>query len=272
MDPDEYRNHTMLKAFATVFLVALLFMCIFFFVLSCGCVTASKNIYKDITATPEPTPTPPPPTPEPTPTPTPEPTLSQAQYMEKFGGLNQGEWLSWSRDNVSGLKDMTVHTTVYGFREFGVVNWHSVSWGQYFIEGAGEGKKFLFIFVHTYTDEGSARVWGFNRSHYYLDINGTLYPPSDRLLPEIRIKEFDEIWNLNHVENIKPYGYLRRYNSEGKEVVEELGFIKSGKSNAWDGYIVYEIPKDTKPEEIKVLSQFHNFIDPHWWQLTEPKY
>lgn len=207
-----------------------------------------------------------------TPTPTPEPTLSQEQYMEKFGGLYQGQWLSWKRDNVSGLKDMSVHTTVYDYRIFGTVHWRSISWGQYFPESANEGHKFLFVMVNTYSDEGMARMWGINRSYYWVDINGQLYAPSDRLLPEIRIKEFDEIWNLNHVENVKPYGILRTYDSLGREQAEELGWLKAGKLNGWDGYIVYEIPADTKPEDIKIVAQFNHFIDPHWWQLTEPRW
>lgn len=265
-------EHTERNTIAIICCGAILFLCLVFFVLSSGCITASKQVIKDAMATSTPTPTPLPPTPEPTPTPTPEPTLSQEQYMEKFGGLYQGQWLSWKRENVSGLKDLSVHTTVYDFRMFGIVNWRSISWGQYFVEGAGEGKKFLFVMVNTYSDEGSSRMWGINRSHYWVDINGQLYPPSDRLLPEIRLKEFDEIWNYNHVENVKPYGYLRTYDSLGREIVEELGFLKSGESNAWDGYIVYEIPKDTKPEDIKVVAQFNSFIEPHWWQLTEPRW
>ena len=63
-------------------------------ILSAGCITMTKDAYRDITATPVPTPTPTPaptPTPEPTPTPTPEPVLSPEQYLAMTGGLNMGE-------------------------------------------------------------------------------------------------------------------------------------------------------------------------------------
>ena len=202
------------------------------------------------------------------PTPVPTVSLSPAQYLAQNNGLKQGQWLSWSRENVSGYKDISVHTTVYDWKQYGVINWWSVSWGKYFIEGADEGNKFLFVFVSTYSDEGSARLYGIDRNHYYVQIGDQLYQPSEKLLPEIRIREFDEIWDYRHVENIKPYGYLRVTSMKtGQETAEELGFLRDGRSNMWNGYIVYEIPADTNPKDIKVVAQFGDFVEPHWWQL-----
>lgn len=246
---------------------ALILIALLAFVLSSGCVTAGKNLYRDTFPTPTPTPTPtPPPTPEPTPTPTPEPTLSPAQYMAAAGGLPMGEWVSWRKENVSGLKDMSTHVTVYGYRMFGTVEWRSVSWGQYFRIGAGDGMKWLFVFVNTYSDQDMARMWGIQPYQFRLQIDNETFEPSEALRPEIRIKQLDDVWNLDHVENVKPYGYLRTIDKTG-EHVEALGFIKAGCSNAWDGYLVFAIPKDTKPEDIKVLAQFGSLSDPRWWQL-----
>lgn len=196
-----------------------------------------------------------------------EPTMSTEQVFETTGGLHMREWLSWKREDVEGLKDMSTHITVYGYRMFGTVDWYSVSWGQYFKEGAGDNEKFLFVFVNSYSDEGMARTWGILPNQTRVQIGTEIYEPSSVLLPEIRLKQFDEIWNLEHVENIKPYGYLRTYDRTGKEIAEELGYLKAGKSNAWDGYIVFVIPKDTLPKDVKVLAQFGNLIEPHWWQL-----
>ena len=203
-------------------------------------------------------------------TPTPEPTLSEAQYMEMYGGMKLGEWLSWQRQDVDMQKDISMHLTVYDYRMFTMINWYSVSWGQYFTQPAGEGRKYLFVFANSNTDEGSARTWGIQPEQFYVDINGTLYAPTTDLLPEIRIKEFDEVWNLDHVENVKAYGYIRTHKSalSGEEIAEKIGFLKCGKSNAWDGYIPYIVPADTKPEDVKVIVETDHRVDRHWWALA----
>ena len=204
--------------------------------------------------------------PEPTATPTLEPTLSEDQMLEEMGGLKMGEWLSWQRYNVSGLKDMSTHTTVYGWKMLGTLDWRSVSWGHYFKMGAGDGMKFLFVYVNTYSDQNMSRMWGVQPDQFRLQIKDLIYEPSTELLPEIRIKQFDETWTLDHVENIKPYGYIR-VNEGGKETVMEQGYIKAGRSNAWDGYIVFTVPKETVIKDCKVLAQFGSLVEPHWWQL-----
>ena len=265
-----YRNETLKKIMLLLTLLSVL-MIVLLMACTAGCITASKQAYAEFTATPIQTT---PPTPEPTPTPIPEPTfaLSEAQKLAMSGGHYQGEWYSWQKDNVSGYKDMSMHVTVYDYRILGTVEWWSISWGKYFRAGAGEGRKFLFIFAHVYSDEGMARAWGIQPHQFKVQINDTLYDPYAELLPEIRLHEFDDIWDLNHVENIKPYGYRRYYDQSGKEMAEALGFLKAGKSNAWDGYIVYSIPKDTKPEDIKVIGNFHDLAESQYWQLTNEKY
>lgn len=210
-------------------------------------------------------------TPLPTPvineTVTAEPTLSEEQIFETTGGLSMGEWLSWMRKDVEGLKDMSTHVTVYGYRMFGTVDWYSTSWGQYFKQGAGDNQKFLFVFVNSYSDDGSARTWGILPNQFRVQIKDEIYEPSKVLKPEIRLRQFDEIWDLAHVDNIKPYGYLRTYDRNGNEVAEEMGYLRAGKSNAWDGYIVFTVPRNTLVKDVKVLGQFGNLIEPHWWQL-----
>lgn len=231
-----------------------------------GCITASKDLYREMTA-PDPTPEP---TIEPviitTFIPTPEPTPPQviAVYGEP---LKPYQYVSWRRDNVSGYKDLSMHATVYGYRMFKSFDWWSVSWGQYYSQSAAPGMKYLFVFVQTYSDDGSSHTWGIQESQFSVAIGNQTYRPSDELSPQIRIKEFDEIWDLRHVWNIRPYGYLRVID-RGKEKVEQLGYLKDGESNAWDGYIVYIVPEDTKPEDIRVLARLTNLLTAEW-RLTE---
>jgi hypothetical protein len=151
---------------------------------------------------------------------------------------------------------------------FGTVEWYSVAWGQYIRTGAGDGQKFLFVFVNSSSDDGMSRMWGIQPNQFAVSIDGKTYFPSEKLLPEIRLKEFDEIYNSHHVENIKPYGYLRRYGAKGEEIAEQVGFLKAGRSNQWDGYIPFEIPASAQPNQIRVLADFASLAPSHWWQLT----
>ena len=240
-------------------------------ILSSGCITMAKEKTAELMATPEPTPTPYViiETPEPTPTPTPEPTLSREQIMEQTGGLHMGTLLSFKRENVSGLKDLSTHVTVWGWRKMPLIHWRSVSWGKVFISGAGDGKEFLFVYLMSWSDEGSSRMWGIQPSQFVVQINETLYAPTgpgDEPLPEIRITEFDETKDFIGKEGLKPYGYVRK-NDEGLETVEELGFLKAGLSNAWQGYNCYRIPAGTNIENVKVIVNLHDLADSHWWTL-----
>lgn len=259
-------NYKAIWGFLIISFVLILIMGI---TLSSGCLSMSKSVIRDVTATPEPTPTPAPPTPEPTHTPTPEPTLSKEQFMSTYGGLPMGQWLNYNRENVSGYKDLNVHVTVYGYRMFPKVDWYSVSWGQYFPTGAGEGKKFLFVFVNMWSDPESPRQWIMDKDHWYVQIGDQLYPSTEeRLMPQFRIHQLDEVWDLDHRTTIQPYGYLRTYNSEKLPIAVPEWFLTPGRSNAQDGYIVYHIPYNTTPEEIRVLFQGDNLARQHWWQLA----
>lgn len=230
-------------------------------VLSSGCMTAAKQAIADMRSTPTPTPEP---VINTTIEPTPEPTM---RLIEFDTGMKPYQFVSWRRDNVSGLKDLNMHATIYGYSMYKSVQWWSVSWGKYFTQSAPDGMKYLFVYAYTYSDEGSARTWGIQPHQFYVSAGGQLYKKSDDLLPQIRLKEFDEVWNFRHVENLKPYGYLRSYDKEGRETAEELAFLKSGQSNAWDGYIVYVIPETTKPEDIRIYATLTNTLDGVFWKL-----
>lgn len=256
---ESYDRHRTAKWFSLFFLFGVL-MLVVIFLITGGCVTASKDLYREMTATPAPTPTPTPPTPAPT------PTVTQ-RLIEFDTGMMSGQFISWRRDNVSGLKDLSMHATIYGYRMYSQVTWWSTSWGRYYTQAAPTGMKYLFVFAHVYSDEGSARTWGVQPRNWYVSANGRVYNASPDLLPEIRIKEFENTWDMQHVREIIPYGYLRTYNNGGHETAEELGFLKAGRSNAWDGYILYIVPEDTKPEDIRIYARLTNTLDNVFWKL-----
>jgi len=254
----ENRGLCGMKLAALLMLLGILALVILF-TLTTGCVTASKQLYAEITA-PPPTPTP---TPEPTiaPTPTPEPA-------PEVMGMYPGQFLSFRRDNVSGYKSVKVHATIYGYSMHRDVSWWSASWGKVFSQSAPDGMKYLFVYAHVYSDDDSATMWGIQPENWYAYDGHTMRNVSDDLLPQIRLTEFDEIWDLRHVENIKPYGYLRTYVDRGKESVEKLGYLKAGQSNAWDGYLVYTVPEDTQPEDVRIYTNTGNIRYETYWHIT----
>ena len=130
--------------------------------------------------------------------------------------------------------------------------------------------KFLFVFVHVFCEEDSEKIYGFERDNFVIQIDNQTYASSeDHLLPQYRIKELDEVWNLRHVQTIQPYGYLRTYDSNKKPIVEPLGYITPGKSNGWDGYIVFTIPDNIDPHDIRVLADLRKIGGAAWWELGQ---
>lgn len=206
------------------------------------------------------------------PTPEPTPTLSEGQWLSLNGGHKLGTWISFQRDNVSGLKDLSFHTRVWDYKELYVIKWWSYQWGQYFMESPGPGKKYLFVFVDTFTDEGSARMWLVDESNYYLDINGEIYTPTDTIDPAIRIKDFDNFVDGRfrdgtHAGNAVQYGYIRTQDELNRDTAIPIGFQKAGKSNMVWGYIPFVVNSSARIEDVKVIGRFDSLMPSQWWQL-----
>jgi len=218
------------------------------------------------------------PTPMPTITtiPTPEPTNPPAVYIEPYemwkyrtGGYNMSQWFSWRRDDVSGLKDMLVHVTIYRAKFLPNYRYWSVSWGRYYWQAAPKGSKYLAIFPCMYMDGKDQtydpRMFGMGQDHFYLQYKDQVIQPDTDYRPPNRIKEFEEYWDLSGTVRTGPYGYYRD-NRGGNETAQDLGYLRMGRSNAWDGYILYRVPVDARMEDLKVLGRFDGF-GYAWWEL-----
>lgn len=257
------------------FLVLALICCfVVAFTLSSGCVTAAKNI-----VSPTPTPTPiPTPTPEitPTPTPTPEPTpdYSTCGYQDNCYKLR--DWHHWWRENVTGIntekgsRDLSTHATVYSYKLIPVIHYHDPLWGSrtYFKESPEHGYVFLFVFLNIYSDT-DARQYGYPANKFRVQIRDDMYFPLDPVQPENRIRELDDLWDYAHIQSPGPWGY-KRVQEAGSGIikVETLEYIFGGRSNAWDGYLIFEIPSNTNMEDLKVAASFDNLGGNVWWKLV----
>lgn len=260
--PNEYANR-ILKATMIIFCLAFL---LFVFLLSSGCISTTKEIVIDAISTPTPAPTPipttEPPTPEPTPTPEPIPDWSC------HGGqcYNLREWLWWFRADANNFgEDLRVWTTVYDYKFLPIFRYYSVSWARNLKENPEPGKKFLFIFVNMYSDADDARPYLYPKEHWIAQVEDRLYYPEDVIDPTLRITDLDNSWDYAHVQSPKPYGY-KIIQEAGTGIIraEKQEILYSGRSNAADGYIIYQVPEYADETNTKILARFGNQGEGIW--------
>jgi hypothetical protein len=262
--------------------LVILGICISLALCSAGCVTAGKNLLK-----PAPTPVPIPTWNLTTPTPTPVPTIlyveNQDEYMFRTGGHYLGDWVQYKRDNVEGLKDLDLRATVYRSVFLPHLTEWWISWGNYFPRYPSEGMKYLVVFAHVEmegtTQENDPRIWGPGQDHFvvqvrnmtYLPINEMLTGNNESYLIGTRIRELDDYYDLNNVSRIYNYGYFRYFGLNGWEQTGEQGYIRMGKTNGFDGFLLFEIPKETKMDDIKVLERIDGIGNVWWYLKYKPK-
>lgn len=226
------------------------------------------------------------PTVQATPTPEPTPDINQTlyaaqeyqdwKYRNKF--FNMTEWLTWRRDDVAGLKDMKVNTTIYGYRFESNFQEHSVSWGtgSWFTHVPRDGMKYLFVYACQYM-EGSdptwdPRMWGMGPDHFTVQVGDQLYSPLlNEVNPSEPIKELENTWDIGHRQTIAPYGYDDvSHTFRGTSKRNDASYLRMGRSNKWDGWILYEVPKDTRPEDVIILGRFDHLGGNAFWNLIPP--
>lgn len=242
------------------------------FLITGGCVTAAKNTYHGLTATPIPTPTPEPPTPEPTPTPTPEPTIDPIVLMRSQGGYFLDEWHTWYRENVSGNQDMVTRVTVYNTEFMPFYHWRDFSWGSWASRKVSpeEGKVYLFVFVRMESIGNDVRQYGMPQEHYYVQYKDRLYYAQEQDAPQRIIFELEDHWTRDHVTMPGPYGWKRIQDiGSGFIWAEPLGYLRNGEP--WDGYIIFELPSDAQSntDDIKVIGRFDNLGGQVYWKTTK---
>jgi hypothetical protein len=260
-------------AIATMASIMLILM-----IMNAGCVTAAKEIYRDATATPAPTPTPiPTPILPPVPTPTPIPTVPTfaPHFVDPFtpGERWQGQWFKWDRPDVQGLKDMSVGIIAYRHKFTDKYTWYNNAMGQYMTQYPDDGKRYFVVWVHEEmfgeNQTSDPGMWIFDQDSFILQVKQqmiTVNPNSHN--PVNRIKEFENYYDYYNTVIAPPFGYLIRFTKHSPETggyeAEPLGWLRMGKGNAVDGYIIYEIPEDTKEEEILLHGGFSSFGNAYW--------
>lgn len=156
--------------------------------------------------------------------------------------------------------------TVYRYWINDTYEWHNDMDNRYYVQRPGSGNKYLFVFVHL-ENTGDTRVW-FPPAESVIVHSGTTVYRQDRnhFKPDkatdvdttpIEIKEIQYYQKLNGDEYVEDFGY-----SHGTE----LGYLYPGKSNAVDGYIIYEVSRSLTPDKTYVEIPF-NGQDRGIWKL-----
>ncbi|MDD2208259.1 MAG: hypothetical protein PHU45_02770 [Bacilli bacterium] len=227
-------------------------------------------------------------------TPTPDgKTYYAGEYQEGVRLLAHP--FSWYRKDVNiPDNNLKVSANVYDFRIFPKYHYKNLEYsdspnGIYDEQLPYDNNdEFIFIFANIYGDEvisdKTNNVWLPTQKCFSIAIEGTTYYPI--VYPyQLKIKEMQELTNQQNSYFIQPYGYTVQYEeghsrhnelyNNGTPVGYEssgiagitarsLSYIPKGESNMVDGYLLFEIPKDTKIEDITVLGSFFSFGQAQW--------
>lgn len=256
------------KIGAIILMIALLIVII----VSTGCVSAARHVAlgpDPLPPTPLFTPTPTPIKTSPTPTPTPDYAncFEAAPYCYRLR-----DWHHMFIPNVlQNETDLILHATVYDYRILDYYHYHSPSYGTYSfdIHRPYPGFKYMFIYVNVYSDT-DADPYGFDRKNWVVQYKEHVYYYDWEYDPTKWIYELQHDMNYNGESAVGPYGY-RIVQEPGTGIItaEQLGWIYKGRSNAWDGYIIFEIPVEAEEKDLKVGANFANIGGYAWWSLTK---
>jgi hypothetical protein len=166
-----------------------------------------------------------------------------------------------------GEGEVASEGTVYRIWMNETYSWHNDMDNKYYPQKPGPGNKYLFIFISVF-NKGDTRVWPPTSGNIVVHYNGRKYSPdpthflpdkaSDPKATAIEIKEVQYFSKLFGSEYVEDFGY-----SHGTQ----LGYLYPGKSNAIDGYLVFEVPASLTPGKTYAEIVF-NGKDVGVWKLA----
>jgi hypothetical protein len=177
------------------------------------------------------------------------------------------------RYNALYKQDMKVTTIVYDYKTFEKLHWFNPTTYKYVEQYPTDSdKQFLFIFVYAFMDNiagDDTRMWLYNRSFFAVYDGKNTYRPLEYPY-QIRYKELENTYTFDHSVGVQAFKSLRMY-SRGLEYVntageynDEIYYLRGGQSNAVDGFLIFEIDKNTQSEDLLVLGQFYTFGSAQW--------
>lgn len=149
--------------------------------------------------------------------------------------------------------------TVYRVWMNETYHWHNDMDNKYYLQKPKPGNKYLFLFINVF-NKGDMRTWPPNSGNVVVNYNGKEYYPdpshylpdksSDRKATAIEVQEIQYFSKLFGSEYVEDFGY-----SHGME----LAYLYPGRSNAIDGYIVFEVPASLALEKTYAKIEFNGY-------------
>jgi hypothetical protein len=173
----------------------------------------------------------------PTPTPDPFPNALLLKDGFPFG------------ENTDPTKDTTSEGTIYRVWINDTYTWHNDMDNAYYVQKPKPGNKYLFVFINAF-NKGNLRVWPPTSDNIKIHYNGQVYSPDPtHFLPDkakdlkeipVEVKEVQYFSKLFGTEYVEDYGF-----SHGTQ----SSYLYPGKSNAIDGYLIFEVPSSLTPDK-----------------------
>ena len=226
------------------------------------------------------------------------------------GERNLGQNFTFTMSNLSGSHASAVyHFAVYDYRDIGQnYTYHSPWWGQWFTQDAEPGRKYLAVWVRGWLDGQAYFGWGADR--FRLWIQGHEIQPEPVHMQDLSIGQYQAGWSQELVEvpalcpnapkqyEVQEKPFLKMQNTtyrrlpvviqelenamarneRGQLTRERFGWkdenemdrMEPGISNAFEGYILWQIPEEAEPEDILVSGDFRN-NGAAFWHLTDTR-
>jgi len=189
--------------------------------------------------------------------PTPPPTINPEIAFRVSGGYNMQEWYNISRA-TKNQGTISLHTTVYRYQFRGSYS-HLENWTESYVQIIPDsGNRFLFIFTDTWSDTDGTPINSLDYSDFTIQYNGQIISP---IFDPYLIREISQY-------STTPYGYVWAEDYVMKEkTLQHFGKLTPGESNAWDGYLIFQIPATARPEDLKILYNIGN-LGHAWFRFT----
>jgi len=198
-------------------------------------------------------------------TPVTTPSVSPEEYLRSTGGYYMNEWYNLSRVSKDEKTAIQVYITPYRYQFRDSYRYWDTVAAKYLPVDPPDDSRFLFVFVNVWMDDSAGNVYpidGFDYTCFTLQDNGKLLQGSVDLH---QIYEFQTYSNLFKSGYVVPFGYQWESNSITlKRQLKPLSRLEPGKGNSWDGFILYVVPKDTKPGDLKVVGNFEGLGSAYW--------
>lgn len=174
-------------------------------------------------------------------TPTPEPYPYALKLMGRF---------------VFGSEEVRSIATVYRYRVLNKYTWHNDEMGSDYTQQPSPGNKYLFIFLNI-ENIGRTRVYAPTEKSISVIWNGQTLHTDQNRNPNLLIRDLVTLKPYNGVGNVRDYGMREKG-------VIEAEFVYPGTSNAYDGYLIYEVPMALNPEQTVIAINFNSNDNGYW--------